>query len=61
MFKFADDSKLFRQVMDTVDTVGMQEDLSRLVEWADKWRMQFSVNKCKVMHVGRKIHDIHIA
>ena len=37
VFKFADDSKLFRQVMDTVDTVGMQEDLSRLVEWADKW------------------------
>jgi len=39
VFKFADDTKLFRQVRDTADTVGMQEDLDRLVEWADKWQM----------------------
>jgi len=37
-----------------VDAVGMQEDLDRLVEWADKWQMQFNVSKCKVMHVGKK-------
>jgi len=43
--------KLFRQVRDMVDTVGMQENLDRLVEWADKWQMQFNVSKCKVMHV----------
>ena len=43
MFKFADDTKLFRQVSDTVNAVGMQEDLHRLVEWADKWQMQFNV------------------
>jgi len=54
VFKFADDTKLFRQVRDTADTVGMQEDLARLVEWADKWQMQFNVSKCKVMHVGNK-------
>ena len=54
VFKFADDTKLFRQVTDTVDTVGMQEDLDRLVERADKWQMQFNVSKCKVMHVGKK-------
>jgi len=43
VFKFADDTKLFRQVSDTVNAVGMQEDLHRLVEWADKWQMQFNV------------------
>jgi len=26
VFKFADDTKLFRQVNDTVDALGMQED-----------------------------------
>jgi len=36
VFEFADDTKLFRQVSDTVDAVGMHEDLDRLVEWADK-------------------------
>ena len=49
VFKFADDTKLFRQDSDTVDAVGMQEDLDRLVEWADKWQMQFNVSKCKVL------------
>jgi len=53
VFKFADDTKLFSQVSDMVDAVGMQ-DLDRLVEWADKWQMQFNVSKCKVMHVGKK-------
>jgi len=40
----------------------MQEDLDRLVEWADKWQMQFNVSKCKVMRVGKKnpIQGIHI-
>jgi len=35
VFKFADDTKLFRQVRDAVDTIGMQkdaEDLERLVD-----------------------------
>ena len=40
VFKFADDTKLFRQVSDMVDALGMQEDLDRLVDWADKWQMQ---------------------
>jgi len=48
-FKFAD-TKLFRQVSDTVDGVGMQEDLDRLVEWAEKWQIQFNVSKCKVIN-----------
>ena len=54
MFKFADDTKLLRQVRDIADTVGMQEDLDRLVECSDKWQMQFNVSKCKVMHMGKK-------
>ena len=29
-----------------------------LVEWADKWQMQFNVSNCKVMHVG-KINSRH--
>jgi len=54
VFKSAYDTKSFRQVTDTVNTVGMQEDSDSLVEWADKWQMQLNVSKCKVMHVGKK-------
>ena len=38
----------------TQPTGTVQADLDRLIEWADKWLMQFNVNKCKVMHVGQK-------
>jgi len=37
-----------------VETVGMQEYLDSLDEWAHKWQLQFNVSKCKVMHVGKK-------
>jgi len=54
VIKFADDTKIFRQVRDVHDNIRMQADLDRLLEWADKWQMQFNVSKCKVMHVGQK-------
>ena len=30
----------------------LQEDISKLVEWANKWQMSFNVDKCSVMHIG---------
>jgi len=56
MIKFADDTKIFKEVRDMHDNVCMQADFNRLVE-SDKrakWQMQFKVTKCKVMHVGQK-------
>ena len=47
VLKFADDTKIFRQVRDVQDNFSMQADLDQLVEWADKWQMQFNVSKCK--------------
>ena len=29
----------------------MQADLDKLVLWAQKWRMEFNIDKWKVMHV----------
>ena len=54
VLKFADDTKIFRQVRDTRDNIRMQIDLDQLVEWAEKWQMQFNVSKCKVMYVWQK-------
>ena len=31
----------------------LQQSLDGLVEWSDKWGMEFNVSKCKVMHLGR--------
>ena len=35
----------------------MQRTLGKLVAWANRWDMDFSVNKCIVMHIGRRGHS----
>ena len=30
----------------------MQEDLDRLVDWANTWQMNFNIDKCAVVHIG---------
>ena len=54
ILKFADDTKVFGKVMDDKDKYKLQEDLNKLVSWAQKWNMEFNVTKCKVMHTGNK-------
>ena len=34
------------------DIMELQEDINKLVEWANKWQMVFNVDKCSVMHIG---------
>ena len=58
---FADDSKLFSRIITNKGVTNpgviegnrlLQEDLNKVVEWAGKWKMEFNVDKCKVMHLG---------
>ena len=32
----------------------LQRDLDTVREWAIKWKMEFNVDKCKIMHLGRR-------
>ena len=32
--------------------IELQEDINKLVEWANKWEMSFNVDKCSVVHIG---------
>ena len=52
VYKFADDTKLYRVVDSCSDAAMLQSDLNRLVEWSKLWQMSFNVSKCKVMHFG---------
>ena len=56
ILKFADDTKVFQQLRDETDCSTLQSDLDKLVSWAEQWHMDFNVQKCKVMHVG-KLND----
>ena len=35
------------------DIMELQEDIHKLVEWANKWQMNFNAGKCSVMHIGQ--------
>ena len=52
MSKFADDTKLCHSARNPDDIIELQEDINKLVEWANKWQMSFNVDKCSVKHIG---------
>jgi len=51
--KFADDTKLCKDVVTEEDAFIIREDLRRLYEWAKDWQMLFNVGKCSAMHMGK--------
>lgn len=50
--KFADDTKMTSKVGSDEEIQKLQEDLDKLMDWSDKWKMSFNVDKCSVMHIG---------
>ena len=42
------------KVIDDKDKCKLQDDLNKLISWTQKWKMEFNVTKCKVMHTGNK-------
>ena len=48
--KFADDTKLCREMGSELDAKMLQEDLKRLCQWLEDWQMLFNVEKCCDAH-----------
>ena len=51
--KFADDTKIYRDIKSDSDSSLLQNDLGKLVLWASEWQMIFNAKKCKVLHFGK--------
>jgi len=49
---FADDVKVYLQVVNADDANKLQKALDLIVEWAKEWQLQLSVNKCNILNVG---------
>ena len=32
----------------------MQNDIDTILDWANTWLMRLNIEKCKVMHIGKK-------
>ena len=52
--KFADDTKCYKVVETEEDQVQFQSMLDNLAQWSFDWQMLFNVDKCHVLHVGKK-------
>ena len=65
--KFADDTKVGHRVDSVQDKVAFQTAIDNLANWATVWGMQYNVDKCHVLHIGRnnnkydyKMYNKHI-
>ena len=54
MTKFADDTKGLQEINGVEDRDKLQSTLDSLMKWTKDWGMEFNIDKCKIMHVGRK-------
>nr|CAH7714539.1 unnamed protein product [Callosobruchus chinensis] len=51
---FADDIKLFATIESNEDCVMLQQQLSVLRDWCERFKLQLNISKCKVLSFSRK-------
>ena len=51
---FADDCLVYKVIKSPEDERQLQNDLDKLVDWAQTWGMRFNPSKCKTMRITRK-------
>ena len=56
---FADDTMLYSPIHNHSDSEALQEDLSKLEKWEEKWQMGFNVVKCHQLTVSTKNNIIN--
>ena len=54
----ADDVLLYSPVSTIADCQNLQEDLDRLVQWADTWQMNFNITKCEMIRITNRIYPV---
>ena len=56
---FADDTKVFRQIVSENDSKLLQDDIDNLVAWTEKWLLSFNTDKCHVLTLGKVENITH--
>ena len=52
---FADDCLLYKEINSVKDQEDLQEDISKLENWASKWGMRFNASKCQILQIRDKL------
>ena len=55
---FSNDAKLYRSIISPEDNRKLQDDLDGINEWSTRWQLPFIIDKCKSLHISRKISGI---
>ena len=55
---YAEDVLLYSPVSTVADCQNLQEDLDRLVQWAETWQMNFNLTKCEMIRITNKIYPV---
>ena len=53
MFLFTDDTKIFREITSREDSIALQRDIDSLELWTKKWLLDFNIDKCHVLTLGK--------
>ena len=54
---YADDTKIWREIIDWEDHLVLQNDINQLQEWANVNKMNFHPQKCKVLSVAKHSYN----
>lgn len=55
---FADDTVVYLTMKPKSNNIVLQNDLDKLIEWEEKWKMEFHPQKCQTIHITRNKHPI---
>ena len=58
LYIYADDTKLYRHIFNTVDQDKLQNDIHRLNDWANEWQLKLNVDKCCGMTYTASISNL---
>ena len=47
---FADDAKCFRAIRSYTDCALLQDEIDKLVDWSNNWKLDFNVDKFLSLH-----------
>ena len=50
---FADDTKVSAKINNAPES-SLQKDINSILEWTNTWLMRLNLDKCKIMHFGKK-------
>ena len=53
MYLFADDTKLMKEIQSAQDVVVLQNDVSEMDYWSNKWLIKFNLEKCHILTFGK--------